>query len=475
MTFLKTLMGFGRNQPAPELKSSSSLASGFFGLYEQLLTGSNVDLAASVAISYTKKVAPVWHAIEYLADECSTIRPIIFDKENNKSIEDHPLLDLMTRPNATTSGELFLKELFEFYLITGNAYYAATGGVNRPPLELITVHPTRVSTKQNQWDGYLQSYNVTTIGIGEEFDRNEIDGRFRYVSRDDRELCHIRTFNPDAGTGAVFHGMSKLTPVYYEIEQYLLSSVHNKSVLEKGATLSGIFSTEGNLTDDQFNRLQAQINQWFSGARNAGRPMLAEGGTKFESMMANNRDMDFLNLKKDCRNMVYSIFKIPLPIVTPDRMTFSNIADSTLMLYDNAVIPLFNTVMGTLGDQLLPRYNLDPKRFYLSYVEDDIPALKQRSVDRVLKMSTAGIKTVNELRADLGLGEIEGGNVLYQPGTLVPLGTDTDTRNQKPTDRSKLKSSGFMQMLEAKTDDKGEPLYTEEELIQIASEFGLIS
>ena len=48
------------------------------------------------------------------------------------------------------------------------------------------------------------------------------------------------------------------------------------------------------MTPEQFGRLKSELEESFEGARNAGRPMLLEGGLDWKSMSLSPRDMDFL-------------------------------------------------------------------------------------------------------------------------------------------------------------------------------------
>lgn len=465
-------------------------ATTFESLYEMLVFNSFHDLAAAMAINYVKKVAPCWHAMDMLSDECSTIPPILFNRQTKEYLYTHPLITLMNSPGPSDSGASFLKDLFGYYLITGNAYFVGTGNSKRPPLELLTVHPTRISYMQSNEDGYLNNYNVNTIGFTRNFFRREVKGKFRYVTEgDDQELFHIRCFNPNYGINNVFFGLSKLTPIFYELEQFLQASIHNKSVLEKGATLSGMFSTAKNLSDEQFARLQGQINNFFTGASNAGRPFLAEGDMKFASTTSTNRDMDFRQLKLDCRNMIYAIFKIPMPIVIAERMTMSNMDQAVLSLYDNAVLPLYKQVMRDVGYALLPRFDLDPAVWQISYMEDDIPALAARNRQQTATLGVAGVLTINEIRKGQGREPVPGGDVIYQPNNLIELGTDPaaapgpnsgdntgrGARQQTRRDPAKpnpLKRQKFIDDLMSKTDEDGDPLYRIEDVEDMADSYG---
>lgn len=407
----------------------------FLSFYEFLSKGSWNDLAAHQAISYYKQVAPLFHGIDLISDEVASIRPQLYDKQKEELIDSHPLLTLLSRPNATTTGEDFIKQLASYFLITGNMLYVATGGLSRAPLELWSVTPTRVTGTLDPRDGYVDEYVVNTALTNETFAREEFNRTFHYVNRTkDRELFHVKNFSADDSSA---FGMSKLTPIFYEIEQYLQGNVHNLSLLKNGATLSGVLSTEKNLSDDQYSRLEKELARFFQGARNAGRPMIAEGGLTYNNMASNNKDMDFRNLKKDVVDMIYLILRIPLPYISREQMTMSNFDSAKYPFYDNAVFPVWKFLMSNISDHLFSRFKLDPDKYELRFDEDEIPALAERHLSETERVGKTGALTTNEIRNRMGYGEIEGGDTLYQPMTLVPLGMDRDTSDQSPNDRKK--------------------------------------
>src|SRR3546814_18832722 len=70
---------------------------------------------------------------------------------------------------------------------------------------------------------------------------------------------------------------------------------------EAGAALSG----------EQFDRLKAEMEAAFQGAGNAGRPMLLEGGLKWQAMSMTPADMDFVGLKAAAAREIALAFGVP--------------------------------------------------------------------------------------------------------------------------------------------------------------------
>jgi len=62
------------------------------------------------------------------------------------------------------------------------------------------------------------------------------------------------------------------------------------------------------LSDGQFERLKRELEEQYQGTRNAGRPLLLEGGLDWKAMSLSPRDMDFLEAKLD----VYGATALPI-------------------------------------------------------------------------------------------------------------------------------------------------------------------
>jgi len=114
------------------------------------------------------------------------------------------------------------------------------------------------------------------------------------------------------------------------------------------------------------------------------------------------------------------VFGVPLPLVSPDTATYSNMESARAMLYENTVIPLAERFY----DQLV-NY-IEPNKYEVSINLDAVSALSVSRKDRAEQLSklvNIGIVTRDEARAELGYEPIGGyAAELYIPSNAVPLG-----------------------------------------------------
>ena len=451
---------------------------GLVGFFDSL-GSSRTRLHHSLSILYYANCSPVATSIDLIAQEFSSLTPRLFNTKTGEfeKNQDHPVLQLLKTPNADSTYKEFATRLVSYFLITGESYSVATGPINRPPLEVWVPNVIDIDLSPDRGDGFLGSIILTGNQISEQFGRSTSKGRFRYTKKDETaEAWQVKNFNP-LFSSSNLGGFSFLCPVVAEVEQFIESNTHNLSMLKRGARPSGIFSSPDALTDDQFERLQSQIDGWYSGASNAGRPLLVEGGTDYKDAMMTARDMDFLNLKRSNADAIFNQFHIPLPLVSPDQMTLANMETAKLTLYDTAVLPIADRIFEELTNFLMPRFPRS-ENLKITYNSAEIAALEIRRTEAAKIRKETGVNTTNEIRRTLGDEPIAEGETVMVPANLVPLGTAM-TQPMGPTDRSGLELSDlppraqFFEILVSQKNTDGGRVYTDKQIEDFADAYKL--
>jgi len=395
-----------------------------------LLQGGNFDLAAFQSLKYYRTVSAVFNAVNIITKEVQAIEPVVIEEEGGDEVDRHRILDLVRCPNADLTWSEFIGSVATYYIVTGNAFVVATGRPGKQPLEIFSQPPQAVSVNYGD-DGFVESYEVSTRFRTFVYKRKEVEGRFRYFTDSGfQELWHIRTFNPNLSdyTGM---GMSPLSPVFYEIEQHISASMHNLSLLNNGARLSTVMSLEEEVTDEQYATLREELRNYYSGPNNAGRPILVPTKMNTSSLGQTNNDMDFLNLKKEATQSIYNALGVPLPLVSGELMTYSNLEESNIRLYNSAVIPAAKRIYTELSNFLLPRYPVSENLIF-TFDINDIPALEPVRSRLMREKEDLGIYTINELRTIEGLDDLEGGGAdeVFKPTSEEPVAFDSDPNDE---------------------------------------------
>lgn len=361
--------------------------------------------------------AVVYKCINEISNGASSVQLKVFDEDIE--LDNHPLINLLKRPNPLQAGNEFFQCLYSFLLLSGNSYVLRTGADNQPPKELHLLRPDRVKIEPSNTTipkSYLYELSgkvVNTYPVDPETGRSEVK--------------HFKLFNPTDD----YYGLSPIRASSVDIDQHNYSAKHNVNLLMNGARPSGaiVFKPKDEvgqsvqLTESQRQQLISDLELRFQGTDNSGRAMLLEGDFDWKEMGLSPKDMDFLQLKNMSARDIAMCFGVPSQLVgIPDAQTYSNVQEARLALYEETIIPLIKRVESDLNEYLAPAYG---ERLRIQYDIDSIPAMaerRRRIYENVTGAVREGIISRNEARERLGLEPITGGDEVYISANLFPLG-----------------------------------------------------
>ena len=128
-------------------------------------------------------------------------------------------------------------------------------------------------------------------------------------------VTHIRSLHPRDD----HYGMGCLDAAIAAASVHNRASRWNKALLDNAARPSGALTYEpadgALLSAEQFSRLKGELEAEFSGTANAGRPLLLEGGLKWQALSLTPADMDFVALKEGAARDIALAFGVPPVLV----------------------------------------------------------------------------------------------------------------------------------------------------------------
>ena len=408
--------------------------------------------------------AIVYRCVNEIANGAASVKFGLYRGE--QPIESHPLLDLLMRPNPMNSQSEFFQEVYSYLLLAGNSYILKTGAENRSPSELYTLRPDRIKIVPSKRE-IPASFDY--VVNGQTTARYEVD-----QSTGSSDVKQIMLFNPLDD----YYGLSPLKAASVDIDQHNLSNKHNVMLLMNGARPSGAVvyrpkdesGSNTMLSDVQREQLRSDLLNRFEGSTNAGRTMILEGDFDYKEMGMSPKDMDFTGMKNFAARDIALCFGVPSQLVgIPDANTYSNMQEARLALYEETIIPMLRHIESDLNEWLVPQFGED---LNLKYLVDDIPAITERRrmiYDNVITAVDKGIITRNEARERLGLEPIKGGDEVYIPANLFPLGAEVSASEpQDDDDANKLyeEAYGF------KAETEKDVFTTEEEAVARSEEIG---
>lgn len=165
-------------------------------------------------------------------------------------------------------------------------------------------------------------------------------------------LLHIRSFDPLDD----HLGVGVLASAADAVSLLNMSSRWNRALLANAARPSGALVLEGDdgpLSAEQFDRLREEIEAGFQGAVNAGRPMLLEGGLKWQPLAMTPAEMDFARLREQAAREVALAFGVPPMLLgLPGDATYANYAEANVALWRLTILPLLTKLLSAISAHL---------------------------------------------------------------------------------------------------------------------------
>lgn len=292
---------------------------------------------------------------------------------------------------ATSAGQSLIETLAANLLLHGNGYVQILKDAAGVPVELFALRPDRIKVVLDH-NGWPCGYDYT---VGSHTSRLPIEDEDGWPG-----LIAIRTMHPlddHRGAGA-------LQAAWQAVLIHNAATVWNRALLENAARPSGALVHESGdgaaLTLEQFDRLKRELDVAFSGAVNAGRPMLLDGGLKWQSMALTPADMDFATLKSAAARDIALAFGVPPMLLgLPGDNTYANYREASRALWRLTLLPLAEKLLAALREGLAPWFPDAELRIDL----DRVPALSEDRERLWSQVSDADFLSRAEKRQMLGL------------------------------------------------------------------------
>ena len=331
-----------------------------------------------------------FRAVKLVAESAAALPLVCQDR--TRRYEAHPMLDLMRRPNAAQGRAELLEALYAQLLLTGDGYVEAVGEGGWP-VELHVLRSDRMSVVPGA-DGWPVAYDYT---VGARRHRFDMGGEVA-------PLCHLRSFHPQDD----HYGLSPMSAAAQAVEVHNAASRWSKALLDNAARPSGaiVYTGEdgaGTLSSDQYERLLSEMEAHHQGARNAGRPMLLEGGLDWKPMGFSPSDMEFQKTKEAAAREIATAFGVPPMLLgIPGDATYANYQEANRAFYRLTVLPLATRVTAALSHWLAGFAEPEAAAALMPDL-DQVPALGPEREAAWRRIGEADFLTDAEKRALLGL------------------------------------------------------------------------
>ena len=283
---------------------------------------------------------------------------------------------------ATSGGQGLVETLAAQLLLHGNGYVQILHDAAGRPAELYALRPERVTVEADA-RGWPVAYRYKAGGEAVALAAEDGAGRTAVI--------HIKALHPlDDHYGA----------------GCLAAAAWNPGLLENAARPSGALVHDPGdkgmpLSAEQVDRLREELAESFAGGANAGRPLLLEGGLKWQALSLSPAEMDFLELKHSAAREIAMAFGVPPMLLgLPGDATYANYREANRALWRLTVLPLCAKILRALAQGLGDWFADAPLRVDL----DRVPALAGDRMALWREVSAADWLTADEKKALLGVG-----------------------------------------------------------------------
>jgi HK97 family phage portal protein len=188
-------------------------------------------------------------------------------------------------------------------LLHGNAYAEIKRSRSGRVIGIVPIHPDRVRPIASP-DGSRLVYEIAPDPTIEKPDTTLDINKIRTLDQDD--VIHVSGLGFDGlrGLSPLQHWMNNPAVIAKEAQRFAAHFLKNNSRPDYA------LQTEQNLSEEQFASLQEMLRE-HEGARNAGRPMILEGGLEVKPLTMPLKDMQLLETRKFQVEEICRVYGVP--------------------------------------------------------------------------------------------------------------------------------------------------------------------
>ena len=397
-----------------------------FSLAWQVLTGGTKAIAnvlptwqentpSYIEVNYENMVRHGWRKNELIfacisktANTAASVKLVVKNKSTDKEIPNHPLRNLLSKPNPFMSEFDLWASVIIFQKLAGCAYYEkerSRGGEVKHlwPLRPDWIEPIKASQK------VISRYDYHVPGM-------------RPIPLRVEDVLDFKMFDPlnFYGGYAPVAVAARVGDVDNSVTDYL------KLFFEKGGTPPGILTTVQKLVDSEVANIRRRWKERYGGIQGWLEPAVLDSDAKYEKIGSSFDEMGFEALDARQEARICMVLDVPPIIVGAkvglDRSTFANYGEARTSWWEDSLIPQYVHIADEIEEDLAGDFG---ENIYVEWDYSKVAALKEDDSQKwqtAKDAFTATAITLNEFCDRVGLDEKgEEGNKYFYAGRLMTL------------------------------------------------------
>jgi HK97 family phage portal protein len=291
-------------------------------------------------------------------------------QETRTEVVRHPALDLWNQPNPFHTGHAFREMTQQYQEVTGEQYWVVTKQGSLPT-EMWPVRPDRMFPVPHPTK-FLAGW-IYRSPDGEEVPLAVEDVIF---------LRNPRPLN-------IYRGLSPVQAIHTDLDATRQASEYTSNWFRNGAAPGGIIQAEQNISDEDFDQLQARWRETHQGVSNTNRVAILEAGMTWSNVHVTHDDMQLVELKEAARETIREAFGFPKAMMgATDDVNKANAYAGEVLFARWVVKPRLIRIREALNRFLLPMYGSSAAGLEFDFV-NPVPEDDEIAADVLLNKAQA--------------------------------------------------------------------------------------
>ena len=370
---------------------------GHSGIGALLFSGSSYSQDKAMLLS------TVYRCVNLISDSVAQLpfEPYQVDSKGFKrKYESHPTYHMLNcEPNKRMTRYTFIKLLISSMLLRGNGYAYIVRDKAGNAVELIYIPYEYVTIVPPKYIYEPVSYKITGFDF-------EVP---------DSDMINIVNYTSDGVTGISTLHSARLT-----LELASNSEEHARNFFGGGCNVGGILTVQSSLTPRQKEDIKTSWNQSFGGRNGTSNGLaVLEGNMTYAPISVNSRDAQLLETRQFNVTDICRFFNVsPVMAFDLSHSSYSTVEATNISFLSTTLQPILSKLELEFKRKLFKSHaDIDVRFDVAELLRTD----KQSQSEYYQKMILNGIMSVNEVRKELNLIPVEGGDTNFIAANLLSL------------------------------------------------------
>lgn len=384
---------------------------------DEILTNYETLAGVQVNEETALKFSAVWSAVKLLSESAAQLPYQVFRRTGNgkKLYKVHPSYKLIHEsPNDWMNAFMFKQTLMTFVLLWGNGYARIWKDERERPVRLEPIHSALVQPVLIEGVLFYRLNNMEIVPA--------------------RDILHVMGFTLDG-----YQGKSPIQIAKDTIGLGMAAQSFGSTFFKNGANASLGLQVPGNLTDEQYDRLQKVFMARTSGIENSNKPMILEGGMTVKEITIPPDQAQFIQTRNFQVNEIARIFNVPPHMIGDlERSTNNNIEQQSIEFVQYSLMPWVIRLEEEFTRKLIFE-NEKPDIFIEANADGLMRGDAKTRAEYYTKMWQMGTLSANEIRSKENENPFEGGDKYFVPvnyQTIERAQSNIDQTAAEPVDSS---------------------------------------